>query len=326
MDGDGGSRDGGAKEWLLIDGNRFVVAGAMAGLAFVVIYGLSWLGWITLGTSSNVRTLLSSGIASGTLTLVTVTLSINQLLLSRMFGSVNDLDDRLDGSEGFRNRVRELAGRHSMPTHPAEFLSVVMETIRERGDRLRSDLDGSLAGDFEPYLDALDGYAGDALETIGDDTRAGKSGTAEVLSAILGPEYAENLRRTRHLQNQHAGALSDAARSELNDLRDLLEAVAVLRQFFKTLAIQQDLARLSRLIAYSGFGALLTTFALATVYEASSGAVIPSAWLPLVTSAGLAVIVLPLALLISYILRVATISRYSVSVGSFVPPEEQFSN
>lgn len=326
MDGDGGSRDGGAKEWLLIDGNRFVVAGAMAVAAFVVIYGLSRLGWITLGTSSNVRTLLSSGIASGMLTLVTVTLSINQLLLSRMFGSVNDLTDRLDGSEGFRDRVRELTGRHSTPTHPAEFLSLIVTSIRERGDRLEDDVDQGLMDDFEPYLDELDGYARNVLEAVEDDTRAGKSSTAEVLSSILGPEYAENLRRTRHLQNQHGEALSDRTESDLNEVRDLLEAIAVLRQFFKTLAIQQDLARLSRLIAYSGFGALLTTFALATVYKASSGAVIPSAWLPLVTSAGIAVIVLPLALLISYMLRVATISRYSVSVGSFVPPEEQFSN
>ena len=34
-------------------------------------------------------------------------------------------------------------------------------------------------------------------------------------------------------------------------------------------------------------------------------------------------IVAPLAILISYILRVATIARYTVSVGPFVPPEEQ---
>ena len=323
MDYGEGDRDG-PKEWLLIDGNRFVVAGLLALLTFVVIYGLSRLGLIGLGTKSNVRTLLSSGIASGMLTLITVTLSINQLLLSRVFGSINELSDRLEGTNEFRERIAEITDEHSTPNHPAAFLALIMRAIRDRVARLERDLAGDVPADFEPYLEGLDAYAGTVLATVENDSRTGKSSTSEVLSSILGPEYADLLRRTRHLHNEHELSLSEEATSELEDLRELLEAIAILRQFFKTLAIQQDLARLSRAIAYSGFGALLTTFALALVYQSSSGAVIPAQWLPLVTSVGLAIVVLPLALLLSYMLRVATVSRYSVSAGSFVPPEEQF--
>ena len=103
---------------------------------------------------------------------------------------------------------------------------------------------------------------------------------------------------------------------------DLLETVAVTRQFFKTLSLQQDLARLSRLVAYSGFVALVVSIAMALIYRPDS-VTVPAQHLPLVFSLAIGVILAPLAVFLAYVLRSAPIARHTISVGPFVPPEER---
>lgn len=316
-----------AVKWFLLGGNRFVVAAGMVALTVVLTYGLDRAGLITVGPSSTMGTLLSSGITSGLLTLVTVTLSINQLLLSRVFGEPEELRTRLDGTVSFRRDIEEIAAIHSSPTDPEAFLRLVMDTLSDRATDLRSEMEshaGEVRTDVTAYVDGLTTYADRVRETVAAEPRAGKSNTADVLSSILGTKYAEGMTAAKHLRSRYDGDLSVEAKAELDTAIELLESVAILRQFFKTLAIQQDLARLSRLIAYTGFLALLTAFYLTLVYKSSSGVVVDPAYLPLVTSVGLGIIVTPLALLLSYVIRIATISRYTVSVGPFVPPEEQF--
>ena len=68
----------------------------------------------------------------------------------------------------------------------------------------------------------------------------------------------------------------------------------------------------------------VTLVLLTLVYRTQSGSVVPSAWLPWLVTVGLGIIVSPLALLVSYVARVATIARYTVAVGPLVPPEETF--
>lgn len=169
------------------------------------------------------------------------------------------------------------------------------------------------------FCELLDTY-GERLEGFSDAGR----GTFDALAAILGSEYADLLQEARRLERTRADGLSATGRGTLEDIETLLQSIAVLRQFFKTTAIQQDLAQLSQVVAYSGFLALVTTYLLTLVYDASSGATLPAGVLEWIAPLGLAVTVVPLAFLISYILRVATISRYTVSVGPFVPPEDRF--
>ena len=313
----------GLLKWVLLEGNRFVIATIIAVLVAVLFYALAVAGVITLGPESNVRTLLSSGIASGMLTLITVALSINQLLLSRVFGAPSEFADRVDGTSDFRARVASAADRPMPDNDPTEFLLKVMRALHERSENFQEELDDA-PDEVVDFTEEILSYADSVAETIESDTRAGKSSTMDVMTALLGPEYAHGLSTIPYLQDQYGEKLSEQASVELNRVLELLKGVAIFRQFLKTMAIQQDLARLSRLIAYSGVVAVVTTFVMATIYGSSSTAQLPAWLLTPVISAGLGVAVVPLALLVSYILRVATISRYTVSAGSFVPPEEQF--
>ncbi|WP_458204668.1 hypothetical protein [Haladaptatus sp. NG-SE-30] len=301
-------------KWFLLSGNRFIItAGIIVGFV-AVLATLVVLGVISVGPSSSARTLLASGVTSGLLTLITVTLSINQLILSRVFGSPNELSNRLNGTLDFRRNVEQIAGRSTSPTDPREFLALITETIHDR----ISDLDlSSVDDEVGEYQSALATYSEFLTDAVRDH-----DDTVGVLSEIMGSEYAEFMEATRYVQNEFQYELSEPVRSELEAVFELLEAIAIARQFFKTLAIQQDLARLSRYIAYTGLTAFVTTISITLLYKSSSGAYLDPGTLTPVVVLGFGVIVSPLAVLIAYILRIATIAFNTVSVGPFVPPKE----
>jgi hypothetical protein len=309
----GGVLDG-VQQWVILDGSRVVIAVGISALVAAVVFALVTFDVARVGSGSQLPTLLGSGLTSGLLTLVAVALSINQLILSRVFDSPNTLADRLDGTAEFRETVRELADVTATPDGPARFLALIGRTMNERADRLHAAL-GDPNPEFDNYLDCIGEYADGLVEA-----RNRTDSTTELLSTLLGPGYADNIVVTEHLLDEYA--VDDDATERLDALRELLESVAVTRQFFKTLAIQQDLARLSRMLVYFGLVALLVIVGLTLSYTSSAVSIDP-ALRPYAASVGLGVVVGPLAILVSYMLRVATVALYSVSVGPFVPPEER---
>ena len=298
-------------KWVLVDGHRLVVSVLVAVLTFLVTFWLTSIGLVTFRPAGTVATMFGSGVISGVFSLITITLTVNQLVLSRVFGTVDGLTDRLDGTLDFRHTVEEIAERTESPNDPAEFLSLIGETIDDRAGRLDDELDGS----DDEYLADLRSYA-DRLTDVG-----GTGDTMRVVSMLLGPAYAQLLTATD--ARARNDKYSEDATEELDAVRDLLKAVAVARQFFKTIAIQQDLAELSRRLVYLGIPVLLVSFYVTTTYTTLPSSMVAEPLLPLVVSAAVAVVLLPLAVLLSHMVRLATIARYTVSVGPFVPPEER---
>jgi hypothetical protein len=309
-----------AMHWLVLGGNRIAVTGAIVAAVVALFFALAHLGFLAIGPGGAAASAFASGFISGTVTLVTIALSINQLILSRVFGSPNELFDQLDGTRELRRRVRERAGEPAVPNDPAEFLGVVAATLAERARRLGSAVEEASddpENELEEYVAGIASYGENISEQIESQTAI-----VNVLEVILGTEYAQNLTATEHLRNRYDEQLSEAAVAELDAIEDLLEAIAVTRQFFKTLSLQQDFARLSRVVAYSGLVALVVSVAMALVYRTNS-VTVPAASLPVVFSVGIGIIVTPLILFIAYVFRSATIARHTVSVGPFVPPEER---
>lgn len=315
---------GGARErvaaWLFLEGDRRAVAAAIALLVVVGFGGLVAGGVLAVGPSSSVAGVFGSGLTAGVVTLLTIALSINQLILSRVFGSPNQLVDRLDGARDLRARVEDLAGEPSSPNDPAAFLSLLAATLSDRATAaLRAT--GRSEGEPPPAVTA-------AMEDIAaygrslDGTVEPEEPVADVLGAITGTEYAMNMAAVGHLRSEHGAALSGDTRAELRAVEELLESVAVVRQFFKTIALQQDFATLSRLLVYSGLVALLASVSLTLVYRTGS-VTLPPPTLRVVVPLAFGVVVTPLALFAAYILRAATVAHRTVSVGPFVPPSER---
>ena len=274
---------------------------------------------LAVGPDSFAATIFGSGLTAGVVTVVTIALSINQLILSRVFGSITELTGRLDGARDFREKVEGLAGVSSSPNDPADFLSMVARTLSDRASGLlvigestdwtpSSEIDSTLR-DFVKYGDSIDGK----LES--------NARVTDVLSILLGPEYAINMTAVQHIKNKYADSLPEEVLNELRAIDELFKSIAVIRQFYKTIAIQQDFANLSRQLVYSGIIALLTAISLTLIYQ-TNAVTLPETILPIVISLGIGIIVSPLALFVTYILRAATIARHTVSVGPFVPPRD----
>ncbi|EMA50340.1 hypothetical protein [Halococcus thailandensis] len=300
-------------KWILIDGNRLLVSVLLAAAAFLITFGATQIELITFQPASAVSSMFGSGVVSGLFSVITITLTVNQLVLSRVFGTVEDLTDRLDGTREFRQSVAELTGRATSPNDPAAFLALIGETLDERVEAFATEHDGETTDEIEEYRSAMHSYA-ERLEGV-----AGTGDTMAIVSTLLGPAYAQRLTETETIRQSY----DDRSTEELDAVTELLEAVAVARQFFKTIAIQQDLAQLSRRLATLGIPILLVAFYATTVYTSVPSTTVAQPLLPIVVSAAIAIVLLPLAILLSYMLRLATIARYTVSVGPFVPPEEQ---
>jgi len=306
--------------WLFFEGDRRVVAGGIVVVLVVVFGGLVSAGVLAVGAGSSVASAFGSGLTAGVVTLLTIALSINQLILSRVFGSPGKLSDRLEGARDVRGRVERLAGQPSSPNDPATFLTLLATTLTERATAGLSATEQAGGGPPSAVTDALADIAeyGRSIDAqVEPDTPV-----ADVLGIIIGPEYATNMVAVRHVRNEYGESLSPDVREELEALDELLESVAVVRQFFKTVALQQDFAALSRLLVYTGLVALLGSVCMTLVYSTES-VTLAEPTLRVVVPVAFGVVVTPVALFAAFILRAASVAYRTISVGPFVPPEER---
>ncbi len=311
--------------WIFLTGSRLQVA-AVLSLLFVVLAALLIeFGLVYVGPGSNLSTALSSGMLSGLLTLLTVALSINQLILSRLFGSAGSLSDQLEGTLDYRRSVEDIADVAVSPNEPSAFLTFLADTLKRRlEDFQREAASTAVTFDAEDdpgaYISAVSDYA-EHLSTAKE-----LDDPFKVLLLVLGEDYAEHLDTTREFQARYGQRLSDETAEVLDDVLELLKGIATMRQFFKTLTLQQELARLSRELIYTGVPAVLVTYFLSFVYTSASdmSTAIDPSFLPIVVAVATGVILSPLAVLVASLLRIATVSLYSVSVGTFTPPQETF--
>lgn len=306
--------------WVLLEGDRLIVAAIITLGVTLCVAALVRLELVAVGPNSAVAALFGSGITSGVVTLVTIALSVNQLILSRMFGSPNKLEDRLEGTNKLRRRVARFAELPATPNDPAAFLSVLGDSIGTRTSNLQSVLEEVAWTPPAEVTDAISdlGTYGDRI----DDHLESKRTIHDALSAVLGTGYAINLAATRQIRNEYAEELPQEAVVELEALESLLESVAVTRQFFKTIAIQEDLARLSRYVVYSGLFAFVTAIMVTLVYRTNTTTV-AEASLPTVVSLAIGVATAPIAVFSAFVLRSASIAHETLSVGPFIPPKER---
>lgn len=305
--------------WIVYRANRLTLTALLALGVFGVSLGLTEAGYLAVGPNSNASSLFSGGFVAGVLTLVTIVLSINQLILSRVFGSIQELDERLDGAKEFRAQVEDLANVAVTPNDPAAFLALLGATASDRAGKLRSRLATAGESVDDAVLETLDEAAeyGDSL----DAALEREMSIPAVLDVLFDREYAPQITSVRETRRTHDDDLDDEVRAEFRALEDVFGAIGLTRQFFKTLALQENLARLSRIVAVTGLAAFFATIGLSLLYR-SNGVTIDPALMPVVVSAGLAVISVPVLAVIVYTLRAATVARQTVSVGTFVQPEE----
>lgn len=307
-------------EWLLVDGDRLYIATGISAGVFVFVLALNQLGVVAFVNDDSI-TRMGSGMIAGTFSLVTLVVSINQLILSREFSAASEYRDRVGGVMEFREDIEDVANVPASPAEPTKLLGLLVAAIDHRAQRVSdavSDQDDGFREVVRKYTNSID----ESTDRIDETLESTSFGTFRALSAAVGYDDAWQIYVARHLRNRNADSLSEAETDAFDDLIDALQLFNVAREHFKTTYLQRELTRFSQLTIYCGVPAVLAAVLVTLLYADLGGPAISAAYLPYVTSALVAIVFFPLALLSTYILRTATVTRRTASIGPMLPEKD----
>jgi hypothetical protein len=312
-----------AKLWLLLDANRRVVTGALVVGIFVALVVVGTVGPVSLrdamSQSDPVETAFQ-GFLTAIITGVTLVVTLNQLVLSQELGGVGDQRERMSGAMSFRGDVEDAVGAPVAPPEPAQFLRALLDSTAASADDLAAaaaDSDDEQFGERAETLAA--GVAGNA-HAVAERLDDAQFGTFDVLSAALDFNYSWKVYEARRLRESHDD-LSPAAEDALDDLVDSLTFFGPAREHVKTLYFRWELVDLSRAILYAAVPALLVSVGMILYGNdpaIARGATLGVDNLVWVTSGAVAVAVVPFAVLLAYVLRIATVAKRTLAIGPFV--------
>lgn len=310
-------------EWVLLTGNRLAIAGLLLGLIGAILVALEVFG-LTVVQGPTALFYLFSAFIGGNLTLITIVISINQLVLARQFQSPGDLQSQLSAMDEYRQEVADLVDRFVMSVFPPEFLQQLLQSARQQAwdlDDSVSDLPADQAHDEVRNLVTALLADIDHVMTLLDDSE----GTPfHALSTMLTTNIGPQIQRTRHVRAIHRADLSNQTLQALDSLVDHLRLLDITREYFKTIFIQKELAYFSRILFYVG----ITTVFIDTIgllwSPGGISVITPSILPPGVVLVAVTVSFAPLAVLFSFVLRIAVVVERTVSILPFVTPQEVY--
>ncbi|QLG29493.1 hypothetical protein HUG10_11490 [Halorarum halophilum] len=305
-------------DWLLLDGDRLHVAVGGSMIPLVTFALLELAGVVPLQRSGGLSYLFG-GFVSGNLTLVTVVVSINQLLLSQELQTPGELRSQIEHVIEYRNEVEDAAGRIA-PVEPLAFLRLLVENTRQEAQCLGGlTFDGTPQAAREEIEELVDNVT-EHMDHVDDLLKRSGTGTFDVLSVTLATNYARQINRIRQLRSAHGEELPEPVMDSLDRLVDRFQDVDVARQYFKSIYLQDELSSLSRVLLYAGGLAEVVAGAVLLSFTASNGSPLPRPVLLVVLLVAVAVCFLPVALLASFVLRIATVTKRTVATLPFTTP------
>ncbi|WP_293033654.1 hypothetical protein [Natronococcus sp.] len=303
--------------WLYLHGDRRIVSGLMLLATFVVSLVLIRSSLITPAEADDVVAITST-LLGGMLPFITVVLAINQLILSEEFGTTGAFFERIEETADFRESIEAHTGVRPSPVEPSALLRTLIEAKRRTTLGLRNvcaDAKSGLREDVEEFVSTTlprDDDSIDALEEVA-------FGTFELISVILHYNDPWQLQEVRTIREDHRFELSAAADDQLERLEELLGDIHVARQYFKTVYMQQELADLSKILLYVGFPTLLAGAFVVLSYGNLLALELHSYVYVVVVAATITALFSPFAVLLAYVLRIATIARRTAAdFGPFV--------
>ncbi len=320
-DGTGALREtaGRLRNYVLLRANRLVVAGVLVGVTLVVLVALERAD-LVLFAGGDPSVAVIGSLIGGNLTLITVVASINQLVLSRELKTPDELRDQMAGVDDYRGELRSFADGTVPPVTPSPFLAFVVGELRRHAQRLRS-----LAGmaEDERVREEVDRLARtlvarmNRLDAVVDES---SPSWFRSLSATLATNYSDEIYVVEQLRHERSEAVPARLDGALEELARGLKHLDVARQYFKTIYVQQELAKLSKLLLYTGLPAELVLVVVVGLLVAEPGpATVPS----VVVAAAVAVGFAPLAVLSAFILRIATVAERTAAITPFTAPQQE---
>ena len=314
----------GAIEWLLVEGDRLLVTSGITATILLGLFGLHFLGIVELLNDDSV-TRIASGMVAGTFSLVTLVVSINQMILSREFRSADDYRDQLGGVMEFREDIESIAKVPATPAAPAALLRVIVSAIDERAEELDESVADHPDNERRDLVSQYVASIHQSTERIHETLEETSFGTFTALSAAINYNDAWQIYAGRHIYYRHQDDFSEGTTDAFERLIDALQLFNTARAHFKTTYLQRELTQFSRQTLYCGVPAVLSAIGLGLIYADLGGPTLSTDLVPFVAIVLITAAVSPLALLTAYILRTATVTHRTASIGPMLPqkdPEE----
>lgn len=315
-----GDGTNGVGRWILLDGNRFVIAlGILVGCG-AILGVLAATDVIKFINESSINR-LANGMIAGTFSVVTIVVTINQLILSRQFAAAGELRNRLDGVMELRRDIEGKAGVPASPAEPTALLEMTLGAIEHRADRLERTVTGSddeRNREITEYARTVSEAAAATRERLADTD----FGTFRAVSLTIDHDDPQQIYAGRYLHNEHGQEIDDETDAAFADLIETIQLFNVARSHLKATYMKRELSRLSRLITYLGVPAVLAALIIGLLYGDVGGLTISPTIAPTVIILLILVVLSPLALLSAFVLRSATVTRRTASIGPMVPSKE----
>jgi len=308
------------KLWLYLEADRrLVVAGLVAAVFLaVLVVGLALPAAEAKLRGSDAVETLFQGFLTATITGVTLVLTLNQLVLSQELGAVGDQRERMAGALDFREDAADLIEAPVSPARPSQFLRALVQMSGRRARTLRD----AVAEEQSAHAAVTDltGSLIDNAEAVASDLDGAQFGEFDVLSAALNFNYSWKIFAAQRIRETET--LDDDAEAALDSLVDTLELFGPAREHFKTLYFQWELINLSRGILAAALPALLVAVVMIAFFD-PTGSVSRTLGIVPVVAVASTVSVLPFLVLLAYVLRIATVTKHTLSIGPFILRETE---
>lgn len=308
--------------WVLLGVNRRVIIGALALVVFLTFLGAGVLKPVslraTMETSDMVETLFS-GLVGAIITSTTLVVSINQLVLSQEIGSLGTQRNRMDVTMDFYQNTDELLGK-TTPSDPAVLLAEVIGVCVQRARALRDAVEENDSDEFRDRIGEYVADLEDNADTAMSELEDSDFGTFNVVSPALDFNYARKMYDARRLGEQYESEMSEGERSALRNMLEGVTMYGPLREYVKVLYLQWALVKLSRSILYASVPALVIAGAVVIFVDPNTftGTILGLETILWVVSVAFTVSVLPFLVFIAYVLRLATLAKQTLTVGSLI--------
>jgi hypothetical protein len=230
-------------------------------------------------------------------------LTLNQVVLSQELGAAGDQRERMEGALAFREEVAALLDEPAAPAEPSAFLRALLEATADRARALEGEYD-----DADRLVRAVTEDADRAARQL----EGASFGTFDVLSAVLDFNYSRKLYEARRLEARETS-------EPMAELSEALELFGPAREHFKTLYVQSELIALSRAVSAAALPALVVAVSVLTLVDpAAVGVRAGVDLLAVVVAGGVTVSLAPFLVLLAYVVRIATVTGRTLSIGPFV--------
>ena len=316
------------KLWIALGANRLAVTAMLAlavFVAFVLAGTLVYPPFQSIVTSADtIETLFSTLLGSIITTGTTLVVTISQLVISQENGPLGEQHARMSDTMDFREYTQELIGQPT-PADPSAFLRTIVNATERRAKALRGSIseggNAQLRAEVDEFTESVTGNA----EEVRNELDGATFGSFDVLFAALNYNYGWKIFQVERMVDDHADSLSDEDRALFEELRTTISMFGPAREHIKTLFFEWALINLSQLILYVSVPALVVAGSMLAFVNGSSftGMTLGLPNLLLIVAGAFTVSVLPFLLLLSYILRIATVAKRTLAIGPLILRDSQ---